>query len=990
MHRRTSHRLLLALSTLFAAVAAIVIVPMSPAAAAPPNTPTPGAATAVETADYASTAWANPWDYSDAADLNTIPGAASNGVNNLAITGGHLSFDTTPGGYVYTVNDWGLVIPHDRDGPIKPINAAAYPRVSFRLYSSTASSAGLYWWPPSCGAGQGCFGFMSFGVQAGWNTYDMAITPNPGYAPWSGLIHELRLVPNGNVGSSHVEIDWMRLASAAPGGVAVSAGTSGADQVWWTTGGSATPAVTVNTGILGTNIGSGGSVVFPYGAYPPGAYRFFSVKAGETSALSSALTVSARPQPVVISPDVSTGDDWATVVRGNPWDMSSGTGDIPQSFNFNAAVGPTMVCGTGAGTLNDPEVYLAVPSPIDAAQFHRLSFTMFYDPPFGLGNSPGGGMVARVSWVANDPVTGQNARTSQDIVVYPGWQTISFDLKTNPLSAIEEEGMPDPIGWGGPRSSTITSLRIDPHEDPGGRKFCIDDVKLTRNDRGNPNYTIRFADNAWKAGEVADIFVSPNADGSGASQIGTGVGVVNGQNQFVWTNAGINTASSWYVKVVIRDALGTTGTAVSNGQVDMAPPPSNPFGWVDSANGTAGGVNVAGWAIDPQQGVNAPIQVQSFVDGVAGPTVTANGVRDDVAAVFPGHGNQLAFNFLVPAGPGTHSICLTGVNIGPGTNTSIGCRTVNVLSGSPFGSFDQVSVSGPGQISVSGWVIDPDLAGPTQAHVYVDGAGVALTANLSRSDIGSIYPGYGPGHGFSSLIPVAGGTHNVCVFGINLAAPGAHVGFGCRSIVVPSEPFGWFDSLTQVGPNTINVAGWAIDPDTSAPTDMHVYIDGVGYNIKANKSRPDLSFLGYGPLHSLNQTFTVPGGTHSVCVYGINTVGPGSNVFLGCMSVSMAYQPVGNLEGASRSGSNLIVSGWGLDPDNPNPTDVHIYVDGVGTIATASANRPDIGAAFPINGPNHGFSKSIAVSPGQHTVCAYVINTAGPGSNLALGCVTAG
>ena len=178
----------------------------------------------------------------------------------------------------------------------------------------------------------------------------------------------------------------------------------------------------------------------------------------------------------------------------------------------------------------------------------------------------------------------------------------------------------------------------------------------------------------------------------------------------------------------------------------------------------------------------------------------------------------------------------------------------------------------------------PDTAGATQAHVYVDGAGVALTANQSRPDIGAIYPGYGPGHGYSTSIAAGGGTHSVCVYGINLAAPGAHVLFGCRSIVVPSEPFGWYDAVTQVGPNTINVTGWAIDPDTSAATDMHVYIDGVGYNVKANKSRPDLSFYGYGALHGLNNTFTVAGGTHNVCVYGINTAGPGNHLFLGCIT----------------------------------------------------------------------------------------------------------
>jgi len=988
MTRDRTRRTLTGLVVALLAAAALVIVPMGPAEAAP-ATPSPNVATVIESPDYASSVWADPWDYSNALDLNVTPGAASNNVSNLTMNGGLLSFDTVPGGHIFPVNDWGLVIPHGRDGPIKPINASLYPRVSFRMFSSVASSAGFDWWPASCGAGQGCFSRMPFAVFAGWNTYTMTITPSFG-AAWSGFIHEVRLVVNGNVGSTHVDLDWLRLVGPATGGATVNVGASGADQVWWTTSGSTTPTATATTGIVATNIGPNGNATFAADAYPPGSYRFFSRQTGEVSGLSSPLTISNRPRPVVISPDLTTGDDWATVVRGNPWDMTAGTGDIVQTFNNNPQIGPTMVCGTGAGTLNDPSLYVAVPSPIDAVRYHRLSFSIFYEGPFGLGDVPGGGMVARVAWIANDPNVGLNGRTSQDIVVYPGWQTITFDLHTSPLANIEEEGSPDPIGWGGPRSGQVLSLRIDPHEDPGGRRFCLDDVKLTRNDRGNPNYTIRFADNAWKAGETADIFVSPNADGSAATQIATGVSVQSGENQFVWSGAGIAVDSSWYVRIVMRDALGATTTVVSNGQVDMSAPPSNPIGWIDSVVPTAGGARVSGWALDPQQGVNAPIQVQSFVDGVAGPIVTSGNVRDDVAAVYPGHGNQLGFSFVVPASGGPHTICITGVNVGAGTNTSIGCRSVTVLSGNPFGSFDQVTVSGPDQLSVSGWVIDPDLVAATQAHVYVDGVGVALTANQVRPDVGGVYPGYGTGHGFSTLISASGGSHNVCVYGINLAAPGGHVLFGCRVVEVPFQPFGSFDTLTQIGPNTIRVTGWAIDPDTGLPTDVHVYIDGVGYNVKADKNRPDLAFFGYGVVHGLNNTFTVSGGAHQVCTYAINTVGPGSNVVLGCKSISMPFQPIGNLESVVRSGSNLIVSGWGIDPDNPNPTDVHIYVDGVGFVATASLARSDIGAAFPLNGPNHGFSRSIAVSPGSHNVCVYVINTAGPGSHLFLGCVTAG
>ena len=69
-------------------------------------------------------------------------------------------------------------------------------------------------------------------------------------------------------------------------------------------------------------------------------------------------------------------------------------------------------------------------------------------------------------------------------------------------------------------------------------------------------------------------------------------------------------------------------------------------------------------------------------------------------------------------------------------------------------------------------------------------------------------------------------------------------------------------------------------------------------------------------------------------------------------------------------------------------TDVHIYVDGVGTAALkANKPRPDIAQLFAgyDNSP-HGFSGTIPVVYGKHEICAYGINTAGPGDNALLNC----
>ena len=86
----------------------------------------------------------------------------------------------------------------------------------------------------------------------------------------------------------------------------------------------------------------------------------------------------------------------------------------------------------------------------------------------------------------------------------------------------------------------------------------------------------------------------------------------------------------------------------------------------------------------------------------------------------------------------------------------------------------------------------------------------------------------------------------------------------------------------------------------------------------------------------------------------------------------------------------LWISGWAIDPDAPTtPTEVHLYVDGpAGTgwgvnLGPASQSRPDVGAAYPGTGSSHGFSTSIALTPGRHTVYLYGINI-GVGRNVLI------
>lgn len=304
---------------------------------------------------------------------------------------------------------------------------------------------------------------------------------------------------------------------------------------------------------------------------------------------------------------------------------------------------------------------------------------------------------------------------------------------------------------------------------------------------------------------------------------------------------------------------------------------------VDSVTVSNSGIAVTGWALDPD--TRDPIRVRVDVDG-AGTALTADGRRPDVAAVHR-NGERHGFTHAVPASPGRHEVCVQALDDSSGAPTPLGCRTVEVPDAAPIGALDAVAATNT-TIAIRGWTLDPDTSAPTEAHVYVDSVGLALTADASRPDVAAVY-GRGDRHGFSRTLPAAPGAHTVCVFGINTSR-GPHTLLGCRTVVVPDAvPIGVLDAVTT-GRGTLTVSGWTLDPDTSAPNPVHVDVDGRGSALIADRPRPDVGAVyGRGDRHGFRHTVSVAPGDHSVCVFGINTntVG-GPNATLGCRTVRVA------------------------------------------------------------------------------------------------------
>lgn len=313
-------------------------------------------------------------------------------------------------------------------------------------------------------------------------------------------------------------------------------------------------------------------------------------------------------------------------------------------------------------------------------------------------------------------------------------------------------------------------------------------------------------------------------------------------------------------------------------------------------------------------------------------------------------------------------------------------------AGSPFGVVDQLTLTSATSARISGWAIDPDTRDPIQIHTWVDGQATGNLADIGRGDIGSAFPGFGPNRGFDFTVSVPPTAQNICVYAINVGS-GGHVPLKCLRVgLPPGPPFGFLDSVTA-RPGAVDFGGWAIDPDTGDPINVHVYVDSTSTNFPANQPRPDIgaAYPRYGANHAFSGSLAAAPGERWVCAWAIN-VGAGNHSLLGCRVVnvpgSLDRAPFGVLDSVVPSAGGAVVSGWAIDPDSSAPLRILYVADGAWSVGTADVNRPDLGAAFPTAGPNHGFSQRVDMAPGTRTVCAAALGADGSTLHTLLGCRT--
>ncbi len=425
----------------------------------------------IDANDYATEAFADPWDMSNSKDISHkvvrfANASMSNGIWTARTISADSYFWFLWGGYPGST-------PDERDGVTKPVNAGLYKRLTFKMYLNKAvgSSRGTFYWFYRQDLKNG--EVVLFKVYEGWHIYQIDLP-----ARWSGWPISLRLDPV-NLSDTTVKIDWIRLTNK-PG---TSVNLSWND----TEGGQADVYIDNNNsghdGTLLTTVNSkagSSSASIDLDGLEPGSNYFYLKKSGgvESNYSDGSFTVNKAPIVKVIEPDAKGGTDWARRYLGNPWDMSSPR-DIIRTFNIaGSRFRRGIYSGVNTRRKSDPYFMLNLGGKnINTSRFHRLTFRYRYSGNFSLGR----GTVSRFGWTTRRLNSPRYWQITDDIVTYTGWNTLTVDLKKVRLNR-------GSFGW----RNYVTRFRFDPHEDRRTRAFYVDYITLREDDRLRRFFDIKF------------------------------------------------------------------------------------------------------------------------------------------------------------------------------------------------------------------------------------------------------------------------------------------------------------------------------------------------------------------------------------------------------------------------------------------------------------------------------------------------------------------
>ncbi len=338
------------------------------------------------------------------------------------------------------------------------------------------------------------------------------------------------------------------------------------------------------------------------GSLPPDDWRVV-LQAGASSATSAGRwRIQAAPTLSFVKPGYTTGADYATVMKGDPWDMNNPqdifepysvqgltyANGLPSAASYTTN-NTTCVPGNCSPTFSDPQLrflnyqYWTAHDPdIDTNRFRYATFKLKVDGAPDISY----GYVTRLFW--SSFVNTTECGVTNDIPIHADWNVVSLDLWDN--SILDNVDPTCTYGW---RAVQLRhQFRLDPREIPQATAFHVDYVMLTAMDTGQvnsdflikylpnkPGLTVTFYYNTTRAvagRKLANPYV-PGSPQSGPfklyvpmlSRRDPGLGDLPGTQVFLWNLSGV-TPSTYYLSADVSDGVKTT-TWFSDAAVVITP-----------------------------------------------------------------------------------------------------------------------------------------------------------------------------------------------------------------------------------------------------------------------------------------------------------------------------------------------------------------------------------------------------------------------------------
>ena len=404
--------------------------------------------------DYATDVLGDPWNMCDAADISPLPderigwaadfGLASSGPCKIGGT-----TTATPAQLSFLYRGFEDAINPGRTGLRYPVDPNVYKKIAFKMSSGPTTNyqfPRVYWFHRAFNLVDPAFGVRFVGATDAGNTpstkiYEADLTQSlAGGAAWTtNLVRGLRIDLNTDQFGQQVFFSWVRLTRSDTDPAAVHT------PITWSAAGPTSTIDVVEADGTVLNVanvsGSSGTYDWKYGALPPGSYTL-KITSGATIS-TQAFDINTPPSFTILDPDETGGDDFATTVLNNPWDMSDPADVVntvhldPPTVSFHDGLFDATSDGwvSADGVSGDAEVWFlhSTNSTVIDSQKHRFfTFRMQVDPPMNLLL----GSVARVFWGSSStaPIT-----TSQAIIAWPWMATYTIDLGS--LTATTDGGI---------------------------------------------------------------------------------------------------------------------------------------------------------------------------------------------------------------------------------------------------------------------------------------------------------------------------------------------------------------------------------------------------------------------------------------------------------------------------------------------------------------------------------------------------------------------